>query len=86
MWVKRNQGVMMNDTFDLIQNLSTERQNLYFLAGKQHLTAEQLQRLDEITGKLPTLWDAYRREYASQYRLNRPYNPIPLFEGNPAAA
>ncbi len=55
----------MSDTFSLILKLSDERQQLYFLAGKQVLTVAQHQRLDELNGKLPVLWDTYRREVAA---------------------
>ncbi len=58
----------MSDTFSLILNLSDERQQLYFLAGKQALTDIQRQRLDELNGKLPVLWDTYRRELAAGSR------------------
>lgn len=61
----------MNETLDTIQRISNERQMLYRLAGKQHLTPEQSQRLDEINAKLPLLWDAHRREIASNYRYTR---------------
>ncbi len=58
----------MNDTFSQILKLSDERQQLYFLAGKQQLTVEQHQRLDALNGKLPVLWDIYRRELAADSR------------------
>jgi hypothetical protein len=56
---------MEEDTLELIQKVANERQLLYRLAGKQHLTLEQQSRLDEITNKLPVLWDEYRRELAA---------------------
>jgi Mg2+ and Co2+ transporter CorA len=59
---------MMNETFDLIQKLATERTNLYRLAGKQHLSGEQLSRIHEIEGRLVTLWDLHRRELAGARR------------------
>ena len=59
----------MSDTFALILKLSDERQQLYFSAGKQQLTPDQHRRLDELNGKLPGLWDAYRRELASPNRV-----------------
>lgn len=62
---------MMNETFDLIQKMASERNNLYRLAGKQHLTQNQLQRIHEIEGRLVTLWDLHRRELATSYRPNR---------------
>ncbi len=58
----------MNETFSLILKLSDERQQLYFLAGKQPLSDVQRNRLDELNGKLPVLWDAYRREVAAGSR------------------
>lgn len=62
---------LMNETLGTIQHISNERQMLYRLAGKQHLTPEQSQRLDEINAKLPVLWDAYRRELVGSYRYTR---------------
>ncbi len=61
----------MGDTFSLILKLSDERQQLYLLAGKQPLTVAQHQRLDELNGKLPVLWDTYRRELAADSRESR---------------
>ncbi len=61
----------MDDTFSLILKLSDERQQLYFLAGKQSLTDAQHQRLDELNGKLPVLWDTHRRELAAGSRDSR---------------
>jgi len=58
----------MNETLDLIQYLSNERHNLYRLAGKQHLTDDQLSRVHEIEGRLAGLWDQHRRELATRYR------------------
>ncbi len=58
----------MSDTFSQILKLSDERQQLYFLAGKQSLTAAQHQRLDELNGKLLVLWDIHRRELAAGSR------------------
>ena len=56
---------MEEDTLELIQKVANERHMLYRLAGKQHLTLEQQNRLDEITNRLPILWDQYRRELAA---------------------
>jgi hypothetical protein len=56
----------MNETMDKIQSLATERFNLFRLAGNQHLTPEQLDRLHEIDGRLPGLWDLHRRELAAR--------------------
>ncbi len=58
----------MNETFNEINRLSEERLNLYRLAGKQHLTAAQQQRLSEVPNQLEVLWDQYRREVASEHR------------------
>ena len=58
----------MNETFNLINQLSEERLNLYRLAGKQHLTSAQQARIPEITNQLEVLWDQYRREVASSHR------------------
>ena len=59
----------MSDTFQLLNRLTTERQELYFQAGKQALTIDQRQRLDELNAKIPILWDDYRRELASVNRV-----------------
>lgn len=56
----------MNTTYSTIQKLSNERQHLFDLGGVQKLSDEQRKRIDEITGKLPGLWEVYRRELASQ--------------------
>ena len=58
----------MNDTLDEIQRLSNERHDLYRLAGKQHLTPDQEYRLNELSGRLPILWDQHRRELAAGRR------------------
>jgi hypothetical protein len=65
-------GAKMNESMDKIQSLATERFNLYRLAGKQHLTPEQLDRLHEIEGRLPGLWDVHRRELAA---VRKPESP-----------
>jgi hypothetical protein len=49
-------------TFPIIQKLADERLRLYTLAGNEYLSPEQRRRLDEINGRLPELWDEYRRE------------------------
>ncbi len=63
----------MNETstFDLINQLSNERNFLYRLAGKQHITEAQLSRIHEIEGRLATLWDAHRRELVASNRPER---------------
>lgn len=58
----------MYEVLDQIQSLANERAFLYRLAGKQHLTPAQHQRLDELNGRLPTLWDAHRREVVASLR------------------
>ncbi len=64
----------MDETFELIQKFSNERQYLYRLGGKQHLSAAQRQRLDELNGQIPMLWDRHRRELAgSRPRLDIRY-------------
>lgn len=59
---------MANETFQTILSLSDERFQLYLLAGHQHLTPDELARLDYLTGHLSTLWDQYRRELAANGR------------------
>ncbi len=56
----------MNNTFTLIEKLSAERQHLFDLGGTQKLSDVQLKRIDEISGRLPGLWETYRRELASE--------------------
>jgi hypothetical protein len=65
----------MNETLELIQRLSEERNTLYRLAGKSRLLPDQEARLNEITGRLPGLWDSYRRELAAS---QRPPKPAPI--------
>lgn len=57
---------MVNNTFTTIQKLSNERQHLFDLGAFQKLSADQCKRIDEITGRLPGLWEVYRRELASE--------------------
>ena len=61
----------MNETFNRINQLSDERFNLYRLAGKQHLTVAQHERITEITNQLEVLWDQYRREGVTAQRTER---------------
>lgn len=56
----------MNATYSTIQQLSNERQHLFDLGGVQKLSDEQRKRIDEITGKLPGLWETYRRELVTR--------------------
>ena len=58
----------MYEALDQIQRLANERFELFRLAGKQHLTQPQLDRLHEIEGRLPGLWDLHRREVAAARR------------------
>jgi hypothetical protein len=74
----------MDDTLDLIQNLSNERHILYRLAAKQHLNREQQSRLGEISALLPGLWDRYRRELVAARQWARK-QPIPLVQQRKAA-
>ena len=60
------ESVAMNNTFTTIQKLSNERQHLFDMGGVQKLSDEQRKRIDEITGRLPGLWEVYRREIASE--------------------
>jgi hypothetical protein len=62
---------MQSDTFQTILQLSDERFQLYLLAGHQRLMPDQVARIDEITGRLATLWDQYRRELAANSRDSR---------------
>lgn len=59
----------MNEiTYDLIQRLSNERHKLWRLAGNGQATERDRERIQQITGKLDTLWDTYRREIAGDHR------------------
>ena len=58
----------MSETLDQIQRLSHERLELYYLAGHQNLTPDQQSRLNELNGRLPSLWDLHRRELAASHR------------------
>jgi hypothetical protein len=58
--------VVNNNTYATIQTLSNERQHLFDLGGSQRLSDQQQKRIDEITGRLPGLWEVYRRELASE--------------------
>lgn len=52
----------MDETLELIQKFSNERQYLYRLAARQHLSVDQQRRLEEVNSQLPLMWDRYRRE------------------------
>jgi hypothetical protein len=59
---------MHDETFEQITQLSNERFNLYRLAGREHLTADQQGRINTLTDRLAVLWDQHRRELASAQR------------------
>ena len=61
----------MSETLNHINQLSDERLNLYRLAGKQHLSKTQHERLTEITHQLEALWDQHRRESVVDQRSER---------------
>lgn len=63
------------DTLTTINRLSSERHQLYRLAGHQTLTQSQIDRIHAITGELYQLWDTHRREVASGIR----YQPVLQF-------
>lgn len=58
----------MQDTMQRIHQLANERFDLFRLAGKQHLTVQQQERIQIITNQLPVLWDEERRERAMESR------------------
>ncbi|MCA0454239.1 MAG: hypothetical protein LCI00_09725 [Chloroflexi bacterium] len=62
---------MTDTTFELINQLADERNFLYRLAAKQHLTETQLGRIHEIEGRLAMLWDTHRRELVASRRPER---------------
>lgn len=66
--------MMKNDApaLEQIHSLANERFQLFRLAGKQHLTPEQLDRMHEIEGRLPGLWDLHRREIAAVRKIEKP--------------
>jgi hypothetical protein len=66
----------MDETLQLIQNLSNERHMLYRLAGNQHLDATQQTRLGELNFQLPVLWDRYRRELAASRQWSKKTIPF----------
>ena len=57
----------MDETLELIQRLSNERQRIWWLAGEGKATAEQRRRVQDITRELYQLWDTYRRELAMRH-------------------
>ncbi|MBZ0294939.1 MAG: hypothetical protein K8L99_20420 [Anaerolineae bacterium] len=74
------------DTMQQIQALSTERFDLWRLAGKQQLTTTQKTRIDHITGELAVLWDRHRREDAARRWNRRDDEPRRLEKYFPEAA
>ena len=65
------------ETMNQIHHLANERLNLYREAGRHSLSSAQMQRVHEINGELPMMWDQYRREYAAR---NRSADPITVRE------
>lgn len=55
------------DTLRQIQQLSTERHNLYRRAGQQTLTPTEINRIHAITAELYDLWDTHRRDVAAPH-------------------
>ncbi|MFW5691598.1 MAG: hypothetical protein ACOCXZ_03765 [Chloroflexota bacterium] len=51
-----------------IQRIANERQRLWSLAARKQITPDQLRRIQEITNRLPGLWDQHRREIGTRYR------------------
>ncbi len=54
------------ETMHEITKLEMERHELYKLAGHNMANAKQRERIQEIKGKLDTLWDQHRREDAAR--------------------
>ncbi len=70
----------MYETLPIIQRLTTERFNLYLLAGHQQLTPAEHQRLDELNAQIPMLWHQHLAEVASKhYSPNRAANKLTEF-------
>jgi hypothetical protein len=59
---------MSDETMNEIHQLANDRGYLYRLAAKQHLTEEQMRRLQNANNRLPILWDRYRRELVAERR------------------
>ncbi len=59
----------MNETMEHINKMSNERQLLWRKAGQGGLSVQETNRVKELTDKLYTTWDQYRREYASRNRF-----------------
>jgi hypothetical protein len=57
---------MSDETMREIHQLANDRGYLYRLAAKQHLTDEQMRRLQDANNRLPFLWDRYRRELVAE--------------------
>jgi hypothetical protein len=57
---------MYQETMNLIHLRANERRMLYSAGAKHHLSPQELQRLHELNGELPDLWDRYRREFAAR--------------------
>ena len=58
-------------TIDNIQQLATERFQLWRKAASNGLTAHETQRVQAITAQLDSLWDSHRREVASVKPVRR---------------
>jgi hypothetical protein len=66
------EAAIMNETMQLIIKMSNERQSLWYKASHGGLSAIEGNRVRELTDRLYTSWDQYRREYAAQYSHRNP--------------
>lgn len=55
----------MQETMELIQKMSKERRTLWYKASHGGLSPAEVNRLKELTDKIYTAWDTYRREFAT---------------------
>jgi hypothetical protein len=55
----------MDNTFERIQKESKARQKLWYKSGLHGLNASETKLVQTMTSNLATLWDTYRREFAS---------------------
>ncbi len=62
----------MTETMELIQKMSKERQTLWYKASHGGLSPAEVNRVKELTDKLYTTWDTYRREYAAGHSHRNP--------------
>lgn len=66
----------MDETLETIRRLATERLALYEKIAQGGHSPQVVARIEEITGKLASLWDTHRRELAAiRWGHRQPENP-----------